>query len=117
MRSQQDKLLVEYLREKGGKATIREIRQECYIQNPGDAKMRAIKKGFDIRTEKLHDNPKIASYVLYEEPKSLFSFHKHGECGGVCKDCAPKGMDKTYGVGKTQSLLPIEEPNKSRAYE
>lgn len=85
--------------------TIREIHVEGFINNVPDAAMQARKHGINITTEYLHDNPKVASYVLHEESKPLFRWHKNGDCGGVCKDCAPPGLEKTYGVGKTRSFF------------
>lgn len=66
VRKQQHEILVDFLRERGGRATIREIHRNCWIQNVPDAAMRARKKGFKITTEKDPVNPKIASYVLHE---------------------------------------------------
>lgn len=103
-------ILVDYLRANGGRATIRQIHMDCYLQNVPDACMRARKHGIKIETVTDPDNPKIASYVLHEDRP-----HKYGACGGVCKDCAPKGMEKTY-VPKARSLFP-DPPTNQRHYE
>jgi len=65
-RKPQYEILVDYLRKHDGKATIRDIHIDTWINNVPDAKMQARKKGFNITTEHLHSNKKIASYMLHE---------------------------------------------------
>lgn len=66
-------MLVEYLRvQPGNCATIKQAREDLWIQNLQDAAMKARKKGFNITTEYDKDNPKIAYYQLHEEPKVTF---------------------------------------------
>lgn len=66
-REPQWKVLKEMLQKAPGNAlTLREIHLEGYIQNVADAAMQARRHGINITTEYLHDNPKIASYVLHQ---------------------------------------------------
>lgn len=72
-RKKQYEVLVDLLRSAPNHTmTIREIHVQGYLQNPADAKMRAVKKGFNITTEYLDpSNPKIASYKLHEKPPKV----------------------------------------------
>lgn len=104
-REPQWKILVSYLREKGGNATLRQIHEDCWIQNVPDAKMQAKRKGFDITVENLHPNPKIASYVLHESiPKGA---HIEKEGSGPIK----------VVQGSMWEKIADDQPTKSKAYD
>lgn len=57
-------MLVEYLEQHPEGRTIKQVREDLWIQNLPDAAMQARRHGKHIETVYLHDNKKIASYRL-----------------------------------------------------
>lgn len=107
MRKKQYEILVEYLREQGGEATLRQIHLDCYIQNVYEACRQARKHGYTIETIKDKDNPKIASYKLVEEVRQETNLVEAG------RHTVPE--TRTYTDGRLTEIelgAPVERPQQ-----
>lgn len=115
-REPQYKILTEMLRKAPGNAlTLREIHLEGYIQNVADAAMQARRHGINITTEYLHDNPKIASYVLHEEASKPLTERSIREGIKQIENKVPTIYDSPVDPTLNPRLFPA--PTNQRHYE
>lgn len=100
-------MLVEYLEQHPEGRTIKQVREDLWIQNLPDAAMQARRHGRHIETVYLHDNKKIASYRLEKGlVGTLYSVTVADEINAATGEVISKAIEgKSYGTDGPRAAM------------